>query len=494
MDRLWQQVLKELAAHPKQIDADSLACADWALHRRLCPAVVAALQRQKPSLSLVFAWASAREFKRALAVAERLKPTAWEYGRALWFIAVAEAEADAPPRGLRRLESIHSPSYRSDALKDIALVRIQRRRFAEALPLVAKSNSLFAYTEVTDALLKAQQLPLARTSLAQAFALAEKKKDVGQALWYLVPLQFRVGGMQEAQQRVAQISTWRELTPMRRVDLARAQAQIGDREAARRNFTLAEDEFAAIPEPELRVLRFLDLARAQFKGKDNPAAFATLNRAVEIARTLPSTGYGRNEAFRNVVAEQARAGGISEALRTLALVEDTNSKIWATSCIAEAQAEAKDIMGAKATIATLSNRFRRIDALGAIGSIQAKQGDLLGSRQTFGEAVQLALSHPEQKARSYAYSVVEAQATTGDGLGAEQNFERVRKQLGSQNGKYLSHAVGSIVAHAATDRALALIRYIPSGEERIMALCLGILAKRNPHWGESRQARYGYAD
>ena len=500
MNRLWQKVLKELAAHPKQIDPDSLASADWVLHRRLCPEVVAALQRQKPSLSLVFAWASARELKRALAVAERLKPNAWEHGRALWFIAVAEAEADAPPRALRILESIHSSSYRSDALKDIALVLIKRRRFTEALPLAARidnyTTALFAYTKITDVFLRAQQLPLVRTSLAQAFALAEKKKDTGHALWYLVPLEFRVGGLQEAQQRVQQISTWREITAEGRVYLARAQAEIGDREAARLNFTLAENEFATIPDPEVRVMRFLNLARAQLQGRDAPAALATLARAVDYARPLPSSDK-RNEALGDIVAEQARAGDISQALSNLRLLEDSNGKLRAIESIVRAQTQAGDISGAKSTALILPYPEVQAYLLVAIGLVQAEQHDLQGSRQTFSEATRALLLHPELKVRSCAFNVVSDQASSGDGLGAEQNLQQLRKHLGPRAISMVHYLatmiVRALVPSGATDRVLSLLPSIPDKGDRICSLCNGILAKHDPQWDKTWSDRYGTA-
>lgn len=458
-ERLWQRVLQELATHPKQIDPDALASTDGVLHRRLSPQVVAALKREKPSLSLVFAWARARELKRALGVAEQLKSKAGEYARALRFIAIQEVDAAAPPVALTQLTTMGV-----DALGDIALAFVRRGQHQKALSLAARikndTSALFAYQAMTDEFFKAHNVPLARTCLVQAFALAEKHQEATHALWYLVPLQRRVSGSEDAQQRVKQVSTWRDMEPL---DLAQALASAGDREGARQQFALAEQQYDALVDSQRRLDRYCSLAEAQIRVQEPQAAVATLARAIHLAGEI---------------------------------ADESNDKLGAIAGIVRAQAQVGDISGAKKTALLFPYPEVRAYLLVAIGSVQAEQHDLLGSRQTFTEATRIVLLHSEQKAR-FAFNVIEDQASSGDGLGAWQNLQLVQKHLGAKANKGISYLapamVSALVASGETERALQLLPSIPDSGDRVAVLCRGILAKHDPSWEKAWSTRYGTA-
>jgi len=125
------------------------------------------------------------------------------------------------------------------------------------------------------------------------------------------------------------------------------------------------------------------IAGLQIKSRGN------LNRLIKTVQDSES-GFSRAMELSWVAGLWAKAGDMTAAMKTAALIEHDEGERVAYKEIAEGQAEAGDIAGALRTANLIQNGISKCEALGAIAVEQIKAGDAVGAENTFASAVKTA--------------------------------------------------------------------------------------------------------
>ena len=259
------------------------------------------------------------------------------------------------------------------------------------------------------------------------------------------------------------------------VDIARVQAQAGDRAGAQANFSLAVTAAEALPEEDhyegwnrLEVLsdiakaqaevgeiaramalvqtftpRLLQakpmtkIAQTQAEAGDRAGALETLSKAQSLVQTIADKEY-RDTLLADIAEEQAKTGDIAQAQRVARTIKDENRRNSLLADIAVAEAKAKALEGDRAgaresfseagkTAQTLSEGWThvgkcRYEALSQIATAQAETGDIK-------PAVELARTINDEDVQNHvlvdiAVAEAKALAREGDHAGARESFSQ----------------------------------------------------------------------
>jgi hypothetical protein len=167
-----------------------------------------------------------------------------------------------------------------------------------------------------------------------------------------------------------------------------------------------------VTEPEKRAPVFAELAAAQAQTGQAEAARLTFEQALQTARTLDDPAK-QSQALREIAAAQARAGQaeaarltFEQALQTAHAIDVPMNRSWALGDIAVAQARAGQTEAALQTARALDDPARRSQALREIAAAQARAGQTEAALQTA-----RALDDPAQRSqalREIAAAVVAA--------------------------------------------------------------------------------------
>jgi tetratricopeptide (TPR) repeat protein len=150
--------------------------------------------------------------------------------------------------------------------------------------------------------------------------------------------------------------------------------------------------------------------------------------AVKAAHRIGQAGYNETNSLSQIVAAQASAGHIADAIETASSFDDVNESKTAKLAIAAAQAKAGDLEGARATLLAAQQRAGKeksaymLNALGVdIARAQASIGDISGARKT-------AEMMPSPVAKTWAYlAMAEAQIKAGDFAAAQATLAIAQK-------------------------------------------------------------------
>jgi hypothetical protein len=167
----------------------------------------------------------------------------------------------------------------------------------------------------------------------------------------------------------------------------------------------------------------IDRVMALYEVADLWAAAGNSANAIELAHNIGTAGYNQSQSLKQIVAAQAGAGYLADAIKTAASWYDVNDSETAQLNIAAAQAKAGDLAAASATLtaaqrtaAGVQSAYMRNSQLGEIAEAQAKNGDIPGAQRT-AELI------PSPKSRSLAeIAIAQAQADAGDLAGAQASL------------------------------------------------------------------------
>lgn len=163
------------------------------------------------------------------------------------------------------------------------------------------------------------------------------------------------------------------------------------------------------------------------------AASGDFENALRLA-VLPSGEYFRADALRVIAVEQAKAGDMTEGLKTISSIQVPIYQNKAFLDIADLQHDQGDVTGLERSLASaqraveqISEPSQKCDELSHLARFQIKIGDLAGARNTLSEAQATAASitaahtslYHESRAMLRAF-VAKDQLDAGDEVGAKQ--------------------------------------------------------------------------
>ena len=150
-------------------------------------------------------------------------------------------------------------------------------------------------------------------------------------------------------------------------------------------------ETGEIDVAHVRVSALVNIARAQAETGDKIGAEKTLADAMQTARTIDDAS-ARAEALGNIATAQAEAGDkigarktLAKAIQTAREIDHASARAWVLQGIARAQAETGNIAGATQAAREINDVRSRAWTLRDIARTQAKSGDIAGAVETTGE-------------------------------------------------------------------------------------------------------------
>lgn len=240
-------------------------------------------------------------------------------------------------------------------------------------------------------------------------------------------------------------------------EIAKAQAEAGEKEAARETFASAlqtaqriEDasscalaiseiaktqigvsEIAAAIETTKRIKgdywraeALSEIAKAQAEEGQKEAARETFAAAIETAKLVGSP-LSPTQALKYIAKAQTEAGEMVAAIETAQSIESDwlRSREEALREIAKAQAQAGDFTAALETAQSIENVAWRSSAQIEVAIAQAQAGDKEAARQTFTTALQTARRIEGERQRAEALrEIAKAQAKAGEKETARETF------------------------------------------------------------------------
>jgi tetratricopeptide (TPR) repeat protein len=153
-------------------------------------------------------------------------------------------------------------------------------------------------------------------------------------------------------------------------DVARAYAAAGDGGTARELIELALEAAGRAPVQALRNWALHDIARAQARLREFPAALATIDRISEAAVSDP--------VLADVATAQMARGDLEGALTTARRIVHTRTGALVLSRIAVAHVTDRDVQGARSLAARIRDDELRARAFGLIAVEQVRTGDVAG--------------------------------------------------------------------------------------------------------------------
>ena len=233
-------------------------------------------------------------------------------------------------------------------------------------------------------------------------------------------------------------------------EIAKAQAEIGDiAEAMQIAGTIDEVGFLS--------RAFRDIARVQADMGDKLGAKEILTVAIQTVERINNVA-SRAGALSGIARVQADMGDklgaketLTEAIETAGRSNEVRSRAVALSQIAAAQADMGDEIGARETFAEtmhaawrINNAMDRVIALRLIATAQAETGAKIGARKTLAEAMQTAREISSLEGiplRAWAFrDIARAQAEIGDIAKAMQIAGTI-DEVGSRSGALSGIAV-----------------------------------------------------
>jgi RNA polymerase sigma factor (sigma-70 family) len=263
-------------------------------------------------------------------------------------------------------------------------------------------------------------------------------------------------------------------------DMAGLQAQLGDREAAKRVFERARDTFAALPEsqqPDAWSWMACALARA-----------GSVDEAIAVALRIPK-GQQRDNTIRQMASALARKRLEKEALRVAAMVEKEELKSWMGAWLLEelalAHATAGDIPEALRVVDRMKDPSSQVTAL--LGRIRlnltydypfdqealgiAFEGKAAEAKKSLQRVADLIAAMPDTPPRTRELALTQlacAQARLGEFATAKKTAEKIKDETGK------AIALATLVRHLAAagraKEAMAEIDPLPAGTTKLHAL------------------------
>ncbi len=190
--------------------------------------------------------------------------------------------------------------------------------------------------------------------------------------------------------------------------IAAAQAKTGE-------FTVALDTARSISGDEFyKVSALLEIASAQASVGDKQAAKTILMEALQASRSIANE-FARTSSFIAIAAEQAGVGDkqaarttLTEVLQMSGRISDNELKTRLMESIAAAQAEMRDFGDAMETVRLIGGNSENVSVQRSIALAHAKVGDFSASLRT-------ARSIGDQNSKvSVLRDIAKAQAKTGD--------------------------------------------------------------------------------
>jgi hypothetical protein len=296
-------------------------------------------------------------------------------GLALGDIAVAEVRAGDSTRAVITASKAHK-SQRSQAEGRVAVARAQKGDVSGAVETLARIDDV-----MYRALVQGQ--------------IAALRADAGD----------EVASHEMFESALASLSGTRDRgnsLPVTLSQLARLQANYGDRAGALDTSRRAMAAAAAVKSEEQKDEAFDMIARGQMRLGATPAALATaLSVKNPITRAL---------LVRDVVAQQVRAGTPIDTLRSALPANDALAETAAWFGVLGAQLYAPGLGGAAETTALARDAVRKIDdvqlkpaAFAALAAARVTVGDAQSGEEMFEEALaaSLAIERPDQRAAAY---------------------------------------------------------------------------------------------
>ncbi len=353
-----------------------------------------------------------------------------------------------------------------------------------------------------------QAAPTSACVIAQALALAQTFEwgqdsalvHITRALIDIALAQAQVGDHVEAQATIAQalalVQTFDEKTvrAMALSDIALAQARVGDRTGAQATIaqalalaqTLTDEEGRPLTDEGGRATMLAIVALAQAQAGDRAGARVTITQALALARTLPDED-GQAMALGFVALAQAQAGDragaqdtTSQALALVqalsqALPEEGRGEALAFLVFLQPQVKAGDTAQALALVQTFSDDWVRALALTFVAQAQAQAGDRAGAQATISQALTHAQALSNERSRaSVLGDIAPVQAQSGDHAGAQATITQLL--VLTQTFPKISRA--SVLASIAQAQAymgdgvqaLALVQTLAGERDRVKAL------------------------
>jgi len=288
---------------------------------------------------------------------------------------------------------------------------------------------------------KTSLLALVPEIIRQAQETAQGIRDAREkafALGFITVTQARLGDIDGAKQtadRIIETDATRRFKADALIAVGEAQAQSGDREGARRNFSDVKQRMAGISAFD-KALLLADLGVAQAKAGELEDAKQTATDVVG-SDPGPVSRLSNIRILEAIAQSQFQSGDVAGANQTIEGFKFSSDRMIIWRWMARAQIESGDLKGARLTLvrlkqmeAVMSDVFASspnyitsddISSLVEIAELEVKAGDVASGRQILSSAKRTAgrMSKPEDKASGLRI-VAEAQALTGDLAGAKQ--------------------------------------------------------------------------
>jgi tetratricopeptide (TPR) repeat protein len=265
-------------------------------------------------------------------------------------------------------------------------------------------------------------------------------------------------------------------------DMAGLQAQLGDRDAAKKMFKRASELIAAMNEGQ-QVDGWQWLARAVARAGD-------VDQAIAAASRIPE-GKDRDSAFQQVARTLAKNRVEKEALRVAAIVEDKDMKSrlgsWLLDDLALAYVAAGNTAEALNIVERMKDPSSQVTALlggrgfqpswgecpfdPGVALAQSKAGDNALAKRTLDRAAKLVATMPKGKTpdRPHALTVLACvQARLAEFAAARKTMEEIPHENGKINA--LATLVRQLARAGRAKEAVAEIDPLPAGTTKVYAL------------------------
>jgi RNA polymerase sigma factor (sigma-70 family) len=268
-------------------------------------------------------------------------------------------------------------------------------------------------------------------------------------------------------------------------DMAGLQAQLGDRDAARKLFEQANDIVAALDDRQQPgEWRMVALAAARA---------GEVDEAIATAERIPKGDQYRDITFQEVATELAKRRQAKEALRVAAMVESEETRSWLAPMLLEdlalAHAQAGNIPEALRVVERMKDPASRVKALVGrthlnmtydylehpqdlgVALLQARAGDKARARKTLERAAELIASMPEDKTprrASALTTLASAQALLGEFATARKTMEQIQNETGKAIA--LAVLIRQLAQAGRAKEATGEIDRLPAGATQVHAL------------------------
>lgn len=363
------------------------------------------------------AQAKAGDIEGAFSTAESIQDANDRNG-AVGRIADAQTKAGDVTSALKTINLNPQLSYKNTTLRDIVLVQVKGGDIDGALKTasfisippgqpdwMAYENKDKAYSAIADA--QSENGDTGGALKTVEFVHGEQLKD--SCLEHIAKAQIKVGDIEGAQKTVDSIAigvgdshdSTSEAKGSAQVDIANAQVTAGDIAGALKTLAAAQATNESVSVGYQKDSLKATIAGAHANAGDIVGAF-------KIADSIQPADY-KSFALEYIVEEQAKAGDIGSALKTVDLLQhgsDANGRRMALAYIAGGQAEAGKIADAQKTADSIQDADGKTYALEFIVSAEVKAGNITNALKT-ADLIQ------DERIKAWAQSVItQAQAKT----------------------------------------------------------------------------------